>query len=99
MRRDTARARYHAMSAAQPQPSAEVDEGIIWETEAKIVREAVRALPEPQRVAVDLAYRHGRTYREVARELNIPEGTAKSRLRSALAALANHLEAEGIIDR
>jgi DNA-directed RNA polymerase specialized sigma24 family protein len=35
----------------------------------------------------------------VARELNIPEGTAKSRLRSALAALANRLEAEGIIDR
>jgi RNA polymerase sigma factor (sigma-70 family) len=99
VRRDSARARYHAMSAAQPHVSADVDEGIIWETEAKIVREAVRALPEAQRVVVDLAYRHGRTYREVARELNIPEGTAKSRLRSALAALANRLEAEGIIDR
>lgn len=99
VRRDQARARYHALSAAQRVEHADVDEAIIWETEAKIVREAVRALPEPQRVAVDLAYRHGHTYREVARELNIPEGTAKSRLRSALAALANHLEAEGIIDR
>jgi RNA polymerase sigma-70 factor (ECF subfamily) len=99
VRRDSARARYHARSAAQPHHSADVDEGIVWETEAKIVREAVRALPEPQRAAVDLAFRHGHTYREVARELNIPEGTAKSRLRSALAALANRLEAEGIIDR
>jgi RNA polymerase sigma-70 factor (ECF subfamily) len=39
-----------------------------------------------------LAYFGGRTYREVAAELAIPEGTAKSRLRLALAKLDEHLQ-------
>ena len=34
-----------------------------------------------------LAYFGGRTYRQVATELSIPEGTAKSRLRLALTKL------------
>ena len=42
-------------------------------------------LPEEQRIAVSLAYYDGKTYTEVARTLGIPEGTAKSRLRLALA--------------
>jgi RNA polymerase sigma factor (sigma-70 family) len=53
---------------------------------------AVRALPEPLRQAVLLAYFQGRTYREVARELGVPEGTAKSRLREALRRLAVALQ-------
>jgi RNA polymerase sigma factor (sigma-70 family) len=51
------------------------------------VREALDQLPVEQRDAVVLAYFGGRTYREVATELDIPEGTAKSRLRLALAKL------------
>ncbi|MEU4419828.1 sigma-70 family RNA polymerase sigma factor [Actinoplanes sp. NPDC024001] len=58
------------------------------------LRAALRTLPEPLRHAVTLAYLHGRTYREVAMELGLPEGTAKSRLREALrrltVALSNH---------
>jgi RNA polymerase sigma-70 factor (ECF subfamily) len=100
MRRRRARIRYHASAAALLDgPADDVDEAVAWETAAKAVREAVRALPEPQREAVLLAYYHGRTYREVARELEIPEGTAKSRLRVALATLANRLTAEGIVER
>jgi RNA polymerase sigma factor (sigma-70 family) len=100
MRRRRARIRYHASAAAlMDGPADDVDEAVAWETAAKAVREAVRALPEPQREAVLLAYYHGRTYREVARELEIPEGTAKSRLRVALATLANRLTAEGIVER
>jgi RNA polymerase sigma-70 factor (ECF subfamily) len=42
---------------------------------------------------VELAYFKGLSYREVALEAGIPEGTAKSRLRLALAKL------EAILDR
>lgn len=84
-----------ATHRAQP----DVDEALTWETEAKAVREAVRALPEVQRDAVLLAYFEGHTYREVARELDIPEGTAKYRLRVALATVADRLADEGIIER
>ncbi|HKC26543.1 MAG TPA: sigma-70 family RNA polymerase sigma factor [Jatrophihabitans sp.] len=44
-------------------------------------------LPEDQRTAVSLAYFDGQTYIQVAKTLGIPEGTAKSRLRLALARL------------
>jgi RNA polymerase sigma-70 factor (ECF subfamily) len=44
-------------------------------------------LPEEQRAAISLAYYEGQTYTQVARTLGIPEGTAKSRLRLALARL------------
>jgi RNA polymerase sigma-70 factor (ECF subfamily) len=51
------------------------------------VQQALDQLPAEQRDAVVLAYFGGRTYRQVATELDIPEGTAKSRLRLALAKL------------
>ena len=49
-----------------------------------------------ERDAIVLAYFGGRTYREVATQLSIPEGTAKSRIRLGLAKLASHLEAAGL---
>jgi DNA-directed RNA polymerase specialized sigma24 family protein len=60
--------------------------------------EAVAALPDRQREAVLLAYYRGQTYRQVARDLHIPEGTAKSRIRAALADIAARLAVEGIIE-
>lgn len=47
-----------------------------------------------QREAVTLAYFGGRTYKEVAEELRIPEGTAKTRLRDALERMRQEM-AEG----
>jgi RNA polymerase sigma-70 factor (ECF subfamily) len=99
LRRRSTLARYHAAAAAIAPTPAAVDDGVLWETEAKAVREAVAALPDRQREAVQLAYYGGRTYREVARELGIPEGTAKSRLKAALGGLAESLAAEGILER
>ena len=49
---------------------------------------ALRALPEHLSRAITLAYLEGRTYREVAIELGVPEGTAKARLREGLRRLA-----------
>lgn len=65
---------------------------------ARRVETAVRALPAPLRHAVTLAYFHGRTYREVASELGVPEGTAKSRLREGLRRLAVALRGTGVGD-
>jgi RNA polymerase sigma-70 factor (ECF subfamily) len=68
------------------------------------LRIALRTLPEPLHSAITLAYLHGRTYREVAKELGLPEGTAKSRLREALrrltVALSSHTHGSGdVTDR
>jgi len=99
-RRAQARTRYQSTAAALTvTTSPEVDESLMWQTEAKAVREAVQALPEPLQDAIRLAFYGERTYRDVARDLAIPEGTAKSRLRRGLSTLADHLAAEGIIDR
>jgi len=56
------------------------------------VREAVEQLPPSQREVVELAYFRGLSYRDVARETGIPEGTAKSRVRLALARLETLLD-------
>lgn len=55
------------------------------------VRSALIALPEEQRAAIELAYFGGKTFREVAVVLGIPEGTAKSRIRLGMAKLAEGL--------
>jgi RNA polymerase sigma-70 factor (ECF subfamily) len=48
------------------------------------VRQAVAALPEQLRSAVRLVYFRGLKYREAADELDVPVGTVKSRLHSAV---------------
>ncbi len=52
---------------------------------------ALAELPLAQRQVLHLAYFAGRTYRQAAVELGIPEGTAKTRLRVALRSLADRL--------
>ena len=59
---------------------------------AAAVRAAVEKLPENQRRIVELAYFKGLTCREAAQAAGIPEGTAKSRLRLALAKLETVLD-------
>ena len=99
VRRRAAQDRCHAAAAATAPAPAQADDTIVWQAEAKAVRAALAALPDRQREAVLLAYYRGRTYRQVARDLGIPEGTAKWRLRAALSGLAGSLAAEGILER
>jgi RNA polymerase sigma-70 factor (ECF subfamily) len=60
------------------------------------VREAMTALSEGEREAIELAYFGGHTYREVARMLDQPEGTVKSRIRTGLTRLRKQLLDRGI---
>lgn len=53
------------------------------------------ALPEKYRVAIVLCELEGRSRKEVARELNIPEGTLSSRLATARKTLARQLRRHG----
>ena len=91
LRRIARQERNHRLTPHQgiASPSDEVEAA----EAAGVVRAAVRLLPGSQREVVELAYFGGLSYREVALAIGIPEGTAKSRLRLALAKL------ESVLDR
>ncbi|MFI5552411.1 RNA polymerase sigma factor [Streptomyces sp. NPDC051738] len=67
------------------------DETVVDRERSLLLHSALAELPQPQREVVHLAYFAGRTYRQAAVELGIPEGTAKTRLRRALRSLAETL--------
>lgn len=88
--RSTARdQRHHEL---EPQRSDdEVSELVVARDESRRVHDALEQLPENQRTVVRLAYFEGRSQREVAEHLQIPLGTAKTRIRDALKRLRTHL--------
>ena len=59
--------------------------------EAERIRAALDRLTPSQRECIALAYFGGRTYREVAEELDSPIGTVKTRMRTALMSLRDML--------
>ena len=63
---------------------------------AEQVREVMASLSDTERRAIELAYFGGHTYREVARILDQPEGTIKSRIRTGLTRLRTQLVDRGI---
>jgi RNA polymerase sigma-70 factor, ECF subfamily len=60
------------------------------------VERAMGELSDDERRAIELAYFDGRTYREVARVLEQPEGTVKSRIRSGMRRLRDALADAGV---
>ncbi|HUR76897.1 MAG TPA: sigma-70 family RNA polymerase sigma factor [Acidimicrobiales bacterium] len=71
----------------------------VWDLAvADHVKEALEALPRPERDAIELAYFGGYSYREVAEMLNQPEGTVKSRIRAGLRKLRVGFEHSGVLE-
>ena len=69
----------------------------VWEMAlGEHVRDALSTLDEAERKAIELAYFGGYTYREVAKLLETPEGTIKSRIRSGLQRLNGVLTKAGL---
>jgi RNA polymerase sigma-70 factor, ECF subfamily len=73
--------------ATEDGPEAGVVDAATQEWSKGRLASGLAQLPEEQRAAVELAYYDGLTYKQVAQALGIPEGTAKSRLRLAMARL------------
>lgn len=86
------RRRDHAEGVRSAVPVvAEVEEMVVMGDDAAAVRRCLEGLSAPEREAVQLAYYQGHSYREVAQESGTPEGTVKSRIRTALKRLATCL--------
>jgi RNA polymerase sigma factor (sigma-70 family) len=75
--------------AVMPEPGLRHDLGTLVDQE-------LSQLPEKYRVAIVLCDLEGRTRREVARQLRIPEGTLSSRLKTARSKLAKRLARHGL---
>jgi RNA polymerase sigma-70 factor, ECF subfamily len=89
LRRLARQERSYRLAPRQPAPSP--CEEVVASQAATAVRAAIRLLPDSQRVIIQFAYFGGLTCREAAEAAGIPEGTAKSRLRLALAKLETML--------
>ena len=97
MRSDASRqAREQRDAVRTNAPSGGVEAEVIAQTVADAVHHALAQLPDTERRAVELAYLGGHSYRTVARMLDEPEGTVKSRIRSGLAKLRPLLAAQDL---
>ena len=95
LRSDTARVAREKRDAVRTIPAETgVEAQVVAQTVADAVRQALAQLPEHDRNTVELAYLGGHSYRTVARMLDEPEGTVKSRIRRGLAKLREQLAAQ-----
>lgn len=98
LRSETARKRREETQGRLEPLHAPSVEGEVWSRVASAtVREAVAALSDGERKAIELAYFGGYSYREVAELLGEPEGTVKSRIRTGMRRLKGHLDASGAL--
>ena len=87
VRSETARRRREESTAHAQESHQVLEDEVLDFVVGDELRKAVEKLCRPEREAISLAYFGGKTYLGVAAILGIPEGTAKSRIRSGLARL------------
>jgi RNA polymerase sigma-70 factor (ECF subfamily) len=68
------------------------DPGVLADTR-HAVREALKSLPDQQRIPLEMAYFEGMTHTEIAESLNQPLGTMKDRIRTGMSHLRRQLKA------
>jgi RNA polymerase sigma factor (sigma-70 family) len=78
-------------------PEPTTAEQYVWNDLLPVLDEELSRLPEKYRIFIVLCDLEGMTRKEVARQLNLPEGTAASRLAAARALLAKRLARRGIV--
>jgi RNA polymerase sigma factor (sigma-70 family) len=100
VRRETAgRARDDAQAELGLDRVPDVGEAIESVVMAEQMRAQLAKLSDDESMPIRLAYFEGRTYRQVARDLSLPEGTVKSRIRSGLHRMAEALDSEVVGQR
>ena len=63
----------------------------------ELARRALMALPDDQRQPIEMALYEGRSYRQVAADLGIPEPEVRARMRSGLQRVRTDMAAEGAV--
>lgn len=78
-------------------PQAGPLEEILVNERDRAVTRAIRALPANHRDVLILRFYAGRTYEEIAAQLDVPLGTVKSRIFYAVKACRNSLHESGVL--
>ncbi len=87
----------HLLMAEQADGSLPLSDRVAEGERRSAVRSALRLLPDPQRQAVGLTMFEDLTHEQVAAELKLPLGTAKTRIRSGLRQLRGTLVAQAAL--
>ncbi len=93
--------RWRSAAARHELVAGDVDEPSVADRSTEVldrwlISDALRSLSEEHRTVVAAAYYEGRTVADIARSLEIPEGTVKSRLHYGLRTLRLHLQERGV---
>jgi RNA polymerase sigma-70 factor, ECF subfamily len=76
-----------APGQALPAMTADPETVAIAASQASTLKRTLEALPENQRVLIELAYYKGLTHTEIASQTGVPLGTVKTRIRTAMETL------------
>ena len=79
-------------SGILPGETASPEEALLQKSQAEVLHEMIRQLPETYRLPLQLYYSADLTVREIAKLMKLPESTVKTRLRRAKEQLRQKLE-------